>query len=67
MGKKFAKIEETDEIDNETKFIMKRWEEGLDPVFSIKMGEVVYMYKTDETNRQVVVTEISKDWKCSLL
>lgn len=67
MGKKFAKIDETDEIDNETKFIMKRWEEGLDPVFSIKMGEVVYMYKTDETNRQVVVTEISKDWKCSLL
>ena len=61
MGKKFAKIDETDEIDNETKFIMKRWEEGLDPVFSIKMGEVVYMYKTDETNRQVVVTEISKD------
>lgn len=67
MGKQFAKIDETDEIDNETKFIMKRWEEGLDPVFSIKMGEVVYMYKTDETNRQVVVTEISKDWKCSLL
>lgn len=67
MGKKFAKIDETDEIDNETKFIMKRWEEGLDPVFSIKMGEVVYMYKTDETNRQVVVSEISKDWKCSLL
>ena len=67
MGKKFAKIDETDEIDNETKFIMKRWEEGLDPVFSIKMGEVVYMYKTDETNKQVVVTEISKDWKCSLL
>ena len=67
MGKKFAKIDETDEIDNETKFIMKRWEEGLDPVFSIKIGEVVYMYKTDETNRQVVVTEISKDWKCSLL
>lgn len=64
MGKKFAKI---DEIDNETKLIMKRWEEGLDPVFSSKMGEVVYMYKTDETNRQVVVTEISKDWKCSLL
>ena len=67
MGKQFAKIDETDEIDNETKLIMKRWEEGLDPVFSIKMGEVVYMYKTDETNRQVVVTEISKDWKCSLL
>ena len=67
MGKKFAKIDETDEIDNETKFIMKRWEEGLDSVFSIKMSEVVYMYKTDETNRQVVVTEISKDWKCSLL
>lgn len=67
MGKKFAKIDETDEIDNETKLIMKRWEEGLDPVFSSKMGEVVYMYKTDETNRQVVVSEISKDWKCSLL